>query len=158
MIKVADIVDNGDGVTGVGDIVQYTITVENTGSVTLTSISVSDELQDNAGNDIVLSSGNILSFMGASLGSSNGTLQASEVATYTAYHLIDQEIVDSGGLTNSASAIGIDSNGVDVTDISDDGDTGTGDTGDDPTITTIQPSPSMTVVKTAALVLSLIHI
>jgi hypothetical protein len=30
VIKVADIVDNGDGVTGVGDIVQYTITVENT--------------------------------------------------------------------------------------------------------------------------------
>ena len=58
--KVADIVDNGDGVTGVGDIVQYTITVENTGSVTLTSIAVSDQLQDNAGNAIVLTSGNTL--------------------------------------------------------------------------------------------------
>ena len=109
--------------------------------MTLTSISVSDELQDNAGNDIVLSSGNILSFMGASLGSSNGTLKAGELATYTAYHLIDQNIVDAGGLTNSASAIGIDSNGVDVTDISDDGDTGIGDTGDDPTITNIHTKP-----------------
>jgi hypothetical protein len=59
--------------------------------VTLTSISVTDELQDNAGNDIVLSSGNTLSFMGASQGSPNGTLQAGEVATYTAYHLIDQD-------------------------------------------------------------------
>jgi hypothetical protein len=61
-------------------------------------------------------------------------------------------IVDAGGLTNSALAIGIDSSGVDVTDISDDGDAGTGDTGDDPTVTTISPSPSMSVVKTAALV------
>ena len=75
-----------------------------------------------------------------------------EMATYTAYHVIDQAIVDAGGLTNSAFANGIDPNGVDVTDLSDDGDTGAGDTGDDPTITTIDPSPSMSVVKTAALV------
>ena len=152
VIKVADVVDNGDEVIGVGDIVQYTITVNNTGSVTLTSISVTDDLQDNAGNDIVLSSGNSLSFMGASQGSINGILKAGEIATYTAYHLIDQDIVDAGGLTNSASAIGIDPSGVDITDISDDGDTGSGDTGDDPTVTTISPSPSMTVVKTAELV------
>ena len=89
---------------------------------------------------------------GASQGSPNGTLQAKELATYTAYHVIDQSIVDAGGLTNSASAIGIDPSGVDITDISDEGDTGTGDTGDDPTVTTISPSPSMSVVKTAELV------
>jgi gliding motility-associated-like protein/uncharacterized repeat protein (TIGR01451 family) len=158
VIKLAEIVDNGNGETGVGDIVQYTITVKNTGSVTLTSISVTDELQDNAGNDIVLSSGNTLSYTGASQGSPNGTLQANEVATYTAYHVIDQSIVDAGGLTNSALAIGIDPSGVDVTDISDDGDAATDgpdadtDPSNDPTVTTISPSPSMSVVKTAELV------
>ena len=150
--KVAEIVDNGDGVTGVGDIVQYTITVENTGSVTLTSIAVSDQLQDNAGNAIVLTSGNTLSFTGASQGSLNGTLQSGEMAKYTAYHVIDQAIVDAGGLTNSASANGIDPNGVDVTDVSDNGDDTDGNTTNDPTVTTIDPSPSMSVVKTAALV------
>ena len=91
--------------------------------MTPTSISVTDELQDSAGNDIVLSSGNTLALWAFA---DQQTEQLSrELATYTAYHLIDQNIVDAGGLTNSASAIGIDSKGVDVTDVSDDGDTGT---------------------------------
>ena len=36
------ITDNGDGVTGVGDIARYTITVQNTGNITLNNVTVSD--------------------------------------------------------------------------------------------------------------------
>ena len=34
------ITDNGDGVTGVGDIARYTITVQNTGNITLNNVTV----------------------------------------------------------------------------------------------------------------------
>jgi uncharacterized repeat protein (TIGR01451 family) len=152
VIKDADIVDNGDGETGVGDIVQYTITVKNTGNVTLSSIAVSDQLQDNAGNAIVLTSGETPVFIASSKGSDEQTLQPGEIATYTAHHVINQSIVDAGGLTNIAYANGIAPNGESKADYSDDGDTGAGDTGNDPTITTIDPSPRMSVVKTAALI------
>ena len=122
VIKKADIVDNGDNEIGVGDIVQYTITVENTGNVTLSSIAVSDQLQDNAGNAIVLTSGETPEFIASSKGSDDGTLQPGEMARYTAHHVINQSIVDAGGLTNRAYANGISPNGVDETDTSDDGE------------------------------------
>ena len=45
-VKTAAIADNGDGVLGVGDVINYTITVENTGDVTLTGVGVVDTLTD----------------------------------------------------------------------------------------------------------------
>ena len=40
--KTVTVTDNGDGVTGIRDIVQYTITVKNTGNITLSGLTVSD--------------------------------------------------------------------------------------------------------------------
>ena len=65
--KTATITDNGDGVVGKGDVVQYTIAVKNDGNVTLGSLTVTDILKDAGGNAVSLNSGP--SFAGASQGS-----------------------------------------------------------------------------------------
>ena len=74
------------------------------------------------------------------------------IETYIVYKLIDQEIVDAGGLTNTATATGVVPDGRSVSDISDVGDIGVGDTDDDPTITTIAQDPQLTVTKTATII------
>ena len=144
VIKTATINDNGDADFGVGDVVQYTIEVKNTGNVTL-EITVEDVLKDNKGVDIPLTSGTDKLSIPSSI--DPGTSE-----TYTVYQLINQAIVDAGGLTNTATATGTAPDGGTVSDISDDGDTGPTDTGDDPTITPIAISPDMIVTKTATIV------
>ncbi|MEE3020804.1 MAG: FxLYD domain-containing protein, partial [Bacteroidota bacterium] len=144
VIKTATINDNGDADFGVGDVVQYTIEVKNTGNVTL-DITVEDVLKDNKGVDIALTSGTDKLSIPSSI--DPGTSE-----TYTVYQLINQAIVDAGGLTNTATATGTAPDGGTVSDISDDGDTGPTDTGDDPTITPITTNPDIQVTKTATIV------
>ncbi|MEC7084524.1 MAG: hypothetical protein VXW60_00135, partial [Bacteroidota bacterium] len=144
VIKTATINDNGDADFGVGDVVQYTIEVKNTGNVTL-EITVEDVLKDNKGVDIALTSGTDKLSIPSSI--DPGTSE-----TYTVYQLINQAIVDAGGLTNTATATGTAPDGGTVSDISDDGDTGPTDTGDDPTITPITINPDIQVTKTATIV------
>ena len=140
------IVDNGDEENGVGDIVQYQVTVENTGNVTLTGVTVTDTLKDIQGNPIDLSSGD-LTYAEADMGSVPGTLEPGETATYNGYHIIDQDIVDAGGLSNVATA---DANNLSAPVDSDDPSTTTV-TGD-PTETLITAAPNMVVEKSAELV------
>jgi uncharacterized repeat protein (TIGR01451 family)/gliding motility-associated-like protein len=144
VIKTATINDNGDADFGVGDVVQYTIEVKNTGNVTL-EITVEDVLKDNKGVEIPLTSGTDKLSIPSSI--DPGTSE-----TYTVYQLINQAIVDAGGLTNTAKATGTAPDGGTVSDISDDGDTGPTDTGDDPTITPITINPDIEVTKTATIV------
>jgi gliding motility-associated-like protein/uncharacterized repeat protein (TIGR01451 family) len=144
VIKTATIQDNGDGEDGVGDVVQYTITVENTGNLTL-DVTLVDELEDLNGNATPLTSGT------TSL-STVRSIDPGSIETYIVYKLIDQEIVDAGGLTNTATATGVVPDGRSVSDISDVGDIGVGDTDDDPTITTIAQYPQLTVTKTATII------
>ena len=93
-MKSAEIIDNGDGVNGKGDLVKYTITVENTCGVALSALTISDTLTDGNSNTLNLDSGP--SFAGSSQGSAQGSLKVSETATYLAFYLIDQQAVDSG--------------------------------------------------------------
>jgi uncharacterized repeat protein (TIGR01451 family) len=141
VIKTASINDNGDGDLGVGDVVQYTIEVENIGNVTL-DVTLEDKLTDVNGIEISLTSGTAIL-------STVRKVEPGSTETYTVYQLINQEIVDAGGLSNTATATGIAPDGSVVSDISDDGVTVLGDTGNDPTITLIAANPEMEVTKTA---------
>ena len=144
--SVLRIVDNGDEVNGVGDIVQYLVTVENTGNVTLTGVTVTDTLKDKKDNPFDLSSGD-LTYAGADMGSVKGTLEPGETASYNGYHIIDQDIVDAGGLSNVATA---DANNLSAPVDSDDPSTTT--VIGDPTETLITAAPNMVVEKSAELV------
>ena len=68
---------------------------------------------------------------------------------YTATYAITQEDINSGGVTNQATATGSAPNGDPLTDDSD--ESGTLDTDNDPTVTTIAQDPSIAIVKTSSL-------
>ena len=148
-VKTAAIADNGDGVLGVGDVINYTITVENTGDVTLTGVGVVDTLTDF--NGVVLSLDSGPTFSSADQGSLEGTLLVGEIATYLASYTITQSDVDSGGVRNTVLADGDSPGGTNVTDVSDDDDDADGNTDDDPTEVIIPENPSIESVKTAAI-------
>ena len=58
VIKTAFVNDNGDGLTGTGDIVRYSIEVTNTGDITLDNVYIQTEtLTDGNGTLLTLSSG-----------------------------------------------------------------------------------------------------
>ena len=100
--KASTVIDNGDGEVGKGDIIKYNITVQNTGNVNLTKITLSDTLTDGNGNILTLTSSP--TYNSSSLGSSEGSLKVSETATYTASYTIAQNAVDSGSINNTLLA------------------------------------------------------
>nr|AOE13304.1 putative internalin [uncultured bacterium] len=147
--KTASITDNGDGFNGAGDIIEYTISVENTGNVTIDNISLEDTLSDGQGNSLSLSNGPF--FAGSDQNSPDGTIQVGETATYIAYYVIDQLAADSGSIVNTVTATGSSPTGTEVSDVSDDGDDTDGNIEDDPTVVITELSPSVEVTKTATI-------
>ncbi|WP_157209080.1 T9SS type B sorting domain-containing protein, partial [Mariniflexile maritimum] len=119
--------------TNLGDSINYTITVENTGNVRLTNISLVDSFTDAQGNVINLTTP--VTFQSANLGSTAGTLLVGETATYIASFTITQQAINAGGVSNSVVASGIAPNGSSINDMSDDGDDLDGNSTDDPTVT-----------------------
>ncbi|MBW1298793.1 DUF7507 domain-containing protein [Aquimarina litoralis] len=95
---------NGDDLPNVGDEIQYTFTVENTGNVDITNIILSDPL-----TGIVLNGGPIDLAVGEI-----------DTTTFTATYVLTAEDVLSGEVINQATVTGQDPNGDDVVDISDD--------------------------------------
>ena len=78
--KEGTVTDNGDGVLGVGDTVNYTIKIENQGNVNITEPSLVDTFTDALSNTLALSSGPMFNF--GDLGSSEGTIKPNETAHY----------------------------------------------------------------------------
>ena len=145
VLKTASVIDNGDGLTDAGDLIQYTITVENTGNVDLSELTITDTLTDGAGQELTLTNGPF--FSGADLGSGLGTLKVGETASYIAYYTISSSAASSGSIHNSAEAKAKSPGSIDfdVIETSDDGD----ETDDNTTADTyISPNPSIEVVKT----------
>ena len=149
LTKAASVSDtNGDGTIGLGDTITYTLVVTNTGNDDLSGVVITDVLSDLAGNALTLTSQP--TFISANLGSTEGSLQVGEQATYSATFIVNNQAMNAGGVSNTATvtAQGTNSN---VTDISDDPSTGIPN---DPTITRltiVTPQSSMEVTKTATI-------
>lgn len=152
--KTAQIIDNGDGIDGVGDTVAYTITVENTGNVPLIDVVVDDVLSDVQGTPRALDA--LPAYVSSDLGSGEGALALSETATYEASVVLTVDMVAAGGLSNSVTAsgtpvLGLGQPGGDdpVSDLSDDGIDSDGNSTDDPTITLVSAAPQATGIRLA---------
>ena len=101
--KTASVVDvNGNGLTDVGDEIDYSFVVTNTGNVTLTNVTVNDTL---------------LASVGITITCAPTTLAPAAVATCTADapYVITQADVDAGAVQNTATATGDDPTGTPVT-------------------------------------------
>jgi uncharacterized repeat protein (TIGR01451 family) len=123
--KVGSLVDvNGNGLTDVGDEVNYEFTVANTGNVTMTGVSVADPLL--ASNGISIS----CQVTGLAPG-------ASTTCVASAGYVITQADVDSGAVQNAATGTGTPPSGPPVT------------TPPDTTLTPTDRSPAIELVKTA---------
>jgi uncharacterized repeat protein (TIGR01451 family) len=95
--------ENNDGLAQVGETISYTFEVTNTGSTTLTNITLSDSIASVSGGPIVsLAPG------------------ASDSSTFTATYGITQTDIDNGFVENTASVQGTDPFSNNVSDISDD--------------------------------------
>ena len=127
-----------------GEDVVFSITVRNTGNVTLTGVAVTDTMTNLDGDEVTPV---VIAFVGSDgdTPSPAGTLMTGETATYTATYTLTLADVDSGGLSNSATATGTTPLGGTLSDVSDNG-SGTGDT---PTPVQIAPMPELEVLKTA---------
>lgn len=139
LVKTYSINDvNNDGILGnLGDIINYTFTVSNTGNVTLTAISIDDQ-------NVTINGGPIASLAPGAV----------DNTTFTASHTITQQDIDKGFVKNTATATGYDPKDKPIRDVSDDGtpaqDTdGDGDPGNDPTVTPTPIDPAITLIKTA---------
>ena len=128
--KVATVDDGGDGSVDAGDVINYTFTVTNTGNVTLTDITLDDP-------NATVSGGPILSLLPGVV----------DTASFTAQHVLTLDEINSGSFENQATVSGTPPSGPPVTDVSDDPANPNGD--DDPTVTPLNPTPSIAIEKTA---------
>ncbi|WP_196890102.1 DUF6923 family protein, partial [Aureivirga sp. CE67] len=129
--KTVKFTDNGDGILGAGDILEYSIVVVNTGNVTLNDVTLVDTFTDFNNNVIPLTP----VFQSSTFGSMEGVLIVDEIATYSVNYTITATDAGNLGLRNSVTvnAKSPTSSTFDVTDVSDDGDDDDGNTEDDPT-------------------------
>ena len=112
----------------VGESIIYTIEVTNTGNVTLSNVLVTDANAD--------------TIVPAALGS----IDPGVTVTVTATHTLTQGDIDLGSVTNTASVEGQAPDTTVVNDDSDDPDTAIPD---DPTVTIVDQTPELTLVKFA---------
>ena len=150
LTKAASINDtNGDGSIGLGDTITYTFVATNTGYDALSSVSITDVLSDLAGNTLALST--LPTFISANLGSPQGSLQIGERATYRATFIVNNQAMNAGGVSNTATVTAQGTGGT-VSDISDDPTTSTPNDATITTLTTVTPQSAIEVTKTASIV------
>ncbi len=130
----------------VGDVINYTITLMNTGNVTLTAPAVVDTLTDANGGALALTSGPL--YDDGDL-DGNGRLDVGETWFYIGQFALTQPAIDAGGVANMVLGAATDPEGNIVDDVSD--DTGANPADADPTVTTLPSDPSIGLVKDSAL-------
>ncbi|MGL2988583.1 DUF7507 domain-containing protein, partial [Flavobacterium sp. RSSA_27] len=84
---------NNDGITNVGDVVSYNFVIKNTGNVTLTNVTVTD-------NNAVVTGGPIATL----------AVGATDSTTFSASHTITQDDINKGFVYNLALATAKDPN------------------------------------------------
>ena len=143
--KEAEIIEDGDTTTQLGDVIQYTISITNTGNTSLTITDITDTLSDLDGDGLSLSSAP--TFISSSKNSNENSLAIQETATYIATFIINQDAIDAGGVSNVATVTVETDDGNSFSEVSD--DPSTTNITDDPTITTLTQTADIEVVKTA---------
>lgn len=98
---------NANGLTDIGDIIDYTFIVTNTGNASLINIIVSDPLLGGTLTDSASGDTN-----------SNGALDPTETWTYAASYAITQANIDNEQVNNLATASGEESDGNIITNTS----------------------------------------
>ncbi|MCT1478413.1 DUF11 domain-containing protein [Microbacterium sp. p3-SID336] len=127
LVKTAD-ASGVQSPTRVGDPIAYTILVSNTGNVTLTGVAVTDTLLGSA--------------ITAVWPGVPGTLAPGEDVTVTGTHSVTQLDIETGAVTNTATATARDPNGDDVP------------AGPQSTTTPLNQAPALSLLKSATPVLS----
>ena len=147
--KTATVTDNNNnGINDFGDTIDYLITVENIGNITVTGLNYVDTFTDGSGNALQLTTNP--TFISSTQSSTIGVLIAGEKATYTANYVIGQSAADSGKIINSILFRGNSpGNAGDVFDVSDNGDDTDGNIIDDSTIIFTVSNLSLETTKTA---------
>ena len=147
--KTYELIDtDGDGETGVGDVVRFIIQLENIGNTALSSITFVDVLTDDDDNELTLSEEPF--FYSSTMSSTAGSLKIGESAYHRALFIIDQQSFDSGSVKNYVDVTASSSYGTDdVTDRSDDGNPNDGNDEDDPTVVPLFAATQINVIKTA---------
>lgn len=136
------------GGTFVGAPVTYTLTLVNTGDVTLTIANITDTMTRRGNNSATALDAPFAFLSGDD--DNDGRLDVDEVWTYRATYTLTQVDIDQGGMDNSVEVRATDPFGTQVTDISDDGNDADGNSTDDPTEVEIVPGPAINAVKTVA--------
>ncbi|MCH1471361.1 MAG: DUF11 domain-containing protein, partial [Flavobacteriaceae bacterium] len=108
--KTATVTDDGDTLTGPGDTIQYTITVTNTGNVSLTGVNIVDTMVDNEGNAMSLTSPSSWSSV---------DIEAGNIYEFNGSYFITDADRYRGSIINTAIATGFDPSGGEVTDETD---------------------------------------
>ena len=135
LIKTVTLNDGGDGLQA-GDTLEYAFTVSNTGNVTLTDVTIEDEMVTVEGGPI------------ASL-----AVGTSDDSTFSASYIITQADIDAGSVSNQALARAEGPGGDtedptdDVTDDSDNDDP----TQNDPTVFEFDVTPAIAIIKSVTL-------
>jgi len=145
---VTSITDNGDGITSAGDIVNYSITLENIGDVRYENVSLdSDQLtRGTSGTGTAL----VLDTSPSTPDNVADThLDPAETWTYTASYTLVQDDINAGGISNIATFKATPESGTEeIIQTSATGNTVVGTSNPLPTTTTITPNASLYVVKT----------
>jgi len=112
----------------IGSIINYTFTVTNTGTITLSDVIISDDKI----TDEIKKSGV----------DANGKLDVGESWTYTGTYTVSQADVDAGFVVNSATVTAKDASGIIFSDIS-----GSAINNNNPTVTLINQAGRISLVK-----------
>ena len=125
VVKTQTLTNDSNGLPDVGDVVTYSYTVTNTGTVPLFNVSLVDDIEG------VITLSDVA-------GDGVSVLEVGDSETGTAAHTITQAEFESGTLTNIVTASGTSPSGTDVQDT------------DTQTIEFV-PAPTIDLVKTQAL-------